>query len=218
MDTSIVLSDIDLLEDIWWFWHLQRPLTTDQIDSTISRLSGIGFLVSFNETRNPHIELLFYNEVTNLYISMLTPSEEDHSFLAMGTFEKHFLSPNAIESRLLADQFLEVGKIIYEELRPHYGFVRNLGVFVEPGDIDSNKLTHLFWAQVFDSSFVDGFGREILANAPAWRNENLEGGGLLYVLAMSPYLYAGKQQYWQQAITYFAKHGVKPFFRSDQSM
>lgn len=214
---QVDFSDIDMQEDVWWVWHLQQLITAQQFAPVMHRFMDIGYeLVLIEDSGDIYFQMLFHHPTEGTYLRILPNGAEKNPILALGTFEPPFLPPDTNAARVLADRFLEISKIVYEELHPRYGYMKNLDVFVEPEDVAQHKLTHLFWAQVFGPHFVEGMGRWLLTSAPAWRNENLVDGGLLYVVAMSPYLYQGPRQYWERAATYFAEHGVLPDYRADQ--
>jgi hypothetical protein len=48
-------------------------------------------------------------------------------------------------------------------------------------EIAAGKLRFVFWANFFGPAYVEQYGREFLWNAPGWRVEELEDGGILYV-------------------------------------
>lgn len=215
---QVDFSDIDMQEDVWWVWHLQQPIVAKQFTPVMHQFMDIGYeLVLIEDSGDPYFQMLFHHSSEGTYLRILPNGAETSPILALGTFGAPFLPPDTNAARVLADRFLEIGKIVYEELRPRYGYVKNLDVFVEPEDVAQPRLTHLFWAQVFDPHFVEGIGRSLLTSAPAWRNENLADGGLLFVVAMSPYLYQGPRQYWERATTYFAEQGILPGYRADQA-
>lgn len=128
---------------------------------------------------------------------------------------EHVIPPESSEARLNADLFLEYGKLCYRVLKPLYAFAENLNIHIAMDDVRAYRLTHICWAQFFGPDFVQEVGQEVLMNAPVWRNENLGDGGLLYVLAPSPYLHRGPRQYWDQAREYFARHVSTPIEWSD---
>ena len=99
--------------------------------------------------------------------------------------------PTSQAARVNSDLFLEHGKVCYRILRPLYAFSWSLNDYVERYQVEVFRLTHIFWAQFFGPDFSYSIGRNFLAGAPAWRNENMDDEGLLYVLAESPYLFNG---------------------------
>jgi hypothetical protein len=47
------------------------------------------------------------------------------------------------------------------------------------------QLPHIYWANFFSPAYVEQLGRDRLMNAPGWKKESLNDGGLLYVLTPS---------------------------------
>ena|SRR5579859_1446631 len=119
-------------------------------------------------------------------------------------------------ARANADRFLEYGKLCYRILQPAYAFTETFNTWVEEADVHAARLTHIFWAQCFGPAFIRSSGPDVLIHAPAWRNENLGDGGILYVLAASPYLQQGPRSFWQQAKSYFAQHVAWPLQWGDR--
>lgn len=81
---------------------------------------------------------------------------------------------------------LAFAKLLWPVLRPKYGWIDQMGENT-PGmkSIAKTELRRLFWANFFGKEYVEKFGREFLLNAPGWKKEELEHGGMLYIVTPS---------------------------------
>ncbi len=79
-----------------------------------------------------------------------------------------------------------LGECLYPRLRPKYGWIDEMGSNV-PGAtrIMKTGLKYIFWANFFGPAYVEMLGREFLLAAPGWKKQELEDGGILYVLTKS---------------------------------
>ena len=197
---------IDETEDLWWVFYLSQIVRQDLGYSLAKVFTQRGMQVISEHLSQPFFQIVVRDTLTDIRIEISNASDDLKPYLFLGMKADLVLPPDAVTARLNADLFLELGKIGYQVLQPKYAFGENLNMYVEMADVDASRLTHVCWANLFGPQFVRGIGRDLLINAPAWRNENLGDGGLLYVLAASPYLYQGPQQYWGAARQYFNQH------------
>jgi hypothetical protein len=208
------IEPIDFGEDLWWNFYLQKPLGMETRRPLVDSFTRLGMQVAGEYVSDPHYQLLFHDEEAGIYFEV-SNGDDVSSHLTLGMRADEVLPPDSLLARLNADRFLEYGKVCYQALQPVYAFAENLNTYVERDDVEACQLTHICWAQFFGPDFARGIGRKVLINAPAWRNENLGDGGLLYVLAASPYLYQGPWQYWEAARQYFEQHIPRPIVWSD---
>lgn len=83
--------------------------------------------------------------------------------------------------------FLDIGKGLYEVLRPSFGWIDfDYGLRTTHEDIEALRLPVIYWANFFGPAYVNRIGRDHILQAPAWAIEELSDGGLLYVLASCP--------------------------------
>jgi hypothetical protein len=81
-------------------------------------------------------------------------------------------------------RFLTIATKLYEVLHPTFGWVDLYhGWTTTHEDIEAMQLRYLYWANFFGPRLVEKIGRERIQTAPAWRVEQLDDGGLLYLLA-----------------------------------
>lgn len=203
---DLALEPISQEEDLWWIFYLQNncPWETYQALLGAFRMRQVHLISEQVDTpKHPEtFQAVLRDERCDVHVEILSPG--DSSRLYLGVNAAKMLPPEALSARLNADIFLEYGKLCYHILKPLYAFAETLNTFIDEEAVKQHQLTHVCWAQFFGPNFVQGVGQERFMRAPAWRNENLENGGLLYVLAASPCLYQGAGQYWQQARDYFA--------------
>lgn len=197
---------IDSTEDLWWVFYLQAPITMRKAQPLIGEFRLRGLEVTHASSNPPHFKVQLMEVTTGMQFELSNPSDDAAPYAFFGTLGDIFVPPESAEACSYAEQFLEYGKICYKFLHPLYAFAENMNVFVDRKDVESSHLTHVFWGQLFGPKYVAGLSKELLANAPGWRNESLSDGGLLYALAASPYLYRGPQQYWTLARAYFKRH------------
>jgi hypothetical protein len=206
---GLPVEPIDLIEDLWWCFYLRKPLGLETKQMLIGPFIKLGAQVVREHISNNHYQLLFHDPESGMYFE-ISNGDDISSYLTLGVQSDQMLPPETAAVRLRADYFLEYGKICWQSLQPLYAYAENLNIHVEMDDIEAYRLTRVCWAQFFGAQFVRGFGHDILNKAPAWRNENLSDGSLLYVLAASPYLIQGARQYWQQAREYFTQYVSTP--------
>jgi hypothetical protein len=204
----------DMVEDLWWVFHLSQDIYPGVQHDLTKAFCQCEIQVVSEHLSEPFFRILFQDTMTDVLFQISSP-DDLAPYLFLGIKADFVLPPETPASRLNADLFLEYGKLCYEILRPKHAFAENLNTHIEMADVDASRLTHICWANLFGPRFVKGIGREILINAPAWRNENLGDGGILYVLAASPYLYRGPRQYWEAARQYFRQHIPRPIVWSD---
>jgi hypothetical protein len=202
------IEPFDQSDDLWWFFHLHRPCQQQEYQKLVAELISHGLHLrgeQVNDADAPDIfQAVLDDKQHEMQMTLFSVSDAPHLFL--GTRSEYVIPTDMVASRLRSDVWLEYGKVCWRLLRPLYGFAENLNVHVERDDIERHRLTHITWAQFFSSEFVRSLGREVLRNAPAWRNENLGDDEILYVLSSTPYQYRGLRQYWKPAREYFKRH------------
>jgi len=208
VDELIRWRVLDIAEDLWWIFYLRQALARDQVQPLVDHFLTLGLRLENDYAVGHRYSIILRDSERNDVFEMTNPSDRPAPHLFFGTASDYFIPPDSALVRLRADCILEFGKVIYHHLHPDYAFCESLGRYIELEELLHGKLTHLCWAQCFGPQVVERIGRAELAHAPAWRNENLEDGGLLYVLAATPYLGRGPRQYWQQARAYFAGLGL----------
>lgn len=98
-----------------------------------------------------------------------------------------FLSAKKTDLRADASlrEFVRIGEVIFNTLRPLYGF----GLFSydahETPQI-SDVPTALWDVNFFSAGLIYEWGRDTLDTLPAWRKADLDGGGLLLELSENP--------------------------------
>lgn len=207
---------IDLTEDFWWVFYLKEPQSTSTLQPLFDEFTRLNLAIVDTYVSDPYVRMILHEEGGDMYFELSSPSDDVAPYLFLGTLDEYFVPPDSLEARMRADRFIEYGKTCYRFLGPVYAFAENLNTYIKNEDVQRHNLTHVCWAQFFGPDFVHGFGRETLLNAPAWRNENLGDGGILYVLAASPYLYRGPRQYWSAAREYFSRYLSSPLVWSDR--
>ncbi len=81
---------------------------------------------------------------------------------------------------------LAFARLLYPYLRPKYGWIDEpSGNEPTSKDIAATTLQYIFWANFFGPDYVARYGRDFLLNAPGWKIEELDDGGILYVTTES---------------------------------
>lgn len=119
-------------------------------------------------------------------------------------------SENKKNLKGLARGQLALALLLYPSLKPVFGYIDEGGENAPgPKSISRTEVKYLFWANFFGPSYVRKFGREIFLNAPGWKKEELDDGGILYVVTEDYY------QWWtdppKEPLEYFRKQvpGIK---------
>jgi|SRR5580765_1256520 len=102
---------------------------------------------------------------------------------------KQHIEENDIEHLdAIANGLTTFARMIYPRLRPSYGWIDESG-YVEPTDvIRKGEPRFLSWANIFGPKLVQHIGLEFVLEAPGWKKEKLDDGGLLFVVE-SQYLH-----------------------------
>jgi hypothetical protein len=83
--------------------------------------------------------------------------------------------------------YLDIGKELYKVLRPSFGWIDfDYGLRTTHEDLRALNLPTLYWANFFGPEYVDKIGKSKILGAPAWKIEQLDEGGILYVLSSCP--------------------------------
>lgn len=88
--------------------------------------------------------------------------------------------------------FLDLAKRLYQTVQPRFGWIERLS-FWNPEkagyttwqDVEKLQLPHVYWANFFGPAYVNKLGKEFLMQAPGWKVEELDDGGLVYALSTS---------------------------------
>lgn len=107
---------------------------------------------------------------------------------------------------------LALAEVLYPRLRPIFGSIDEPGENEPFGQrVRDLEGTYLFWANFFGPPYVERYGRDFLLAAPGWRKEELEDGGILYVVDPS-YLH-WRTRVANEAAEYFRAKvpGIRPY-------
>jgi hypothetical protein len=81
-----------------------------------------------------------------------------------------------------ARRLLQIARLIYPGIRPPYGYLdAEVDSMIAKNSVKKGEIRYLFWANFFGPKFVEQYGRDFLLNAPGWKKEELDDGGILYV-------------------------------------
>lgn len=83
---------------------------------------------------------------------------------------------------------LAFGKLYYPHFHPRLGFIDELGSSDALARmVKKTELKNVFWANFFGPAYVEKYGRKFLLGAPGWKKEELDDGGVLYVVTENYY-------------------------------
>jgi hypothetical protein len=97
---------------------------------------------------------------------------------------------------------LAFGELLYPHLRPTFGYIDDQGDNRPQGNnLKNAQLKYVLWANFYSPAYVAKHGRKFLLGAPGWKNQELDDGGILYVVTESYF------EWWtsppKDAISYF---------------
>lgn len=112
-----------------------------------------------------------------------------HSIVEAHTSDTAMFTQKQWDPEDNARRLLELAKVIYNTIQPRFAWIERCHWkgHTTPDDVMKLKLPHIYWANFFSPAYVEELGREFLLNAPGWKKEPLDDGGLLYVLSPSLY-------------------------------
>lgn len=91
-----------------------------------------------------------------------------------------------------ANRLLQLGKQLYCTVRPRFGWIERLPYwrpettgYTTEEEVERLEVPHVYWANFFNPAFVSKLGKDFLKQAPGWTCEELDDGGILYVLTPS---------------------------------
>jgi hypothetical protein len=92
--------------------------------------------------------------------------------------------PETLDS--LAMGQLALGCVLYRLFRPKYGFIDEGGANApSPRMVKNTELKSILWTNFLGPAYVEKFGHDFLMEAPGWKKERLDDGGILYVVTKS---------------------------------
>ena len=94
---------------------------------------------------------------------------------------------NYIDNRIneeRAQALLKLAFNLYSMLQPVFCWVDGTG-YDTPNEkeIATLSLRKIMWANFYGPEYVDKYGREFLLNAPGWKKEELNDGGIAYIIS-----------------------------------
>ena len=106
---------------------------------------------------------------------------------------------------------LDISIQLYNILRPEFGWIERcrLRGYTKLKDIESFTIPHVYWANFFGPNYVQNVGKEFLANAPGWKFEGLNDGGMLYVLSSHMASFRKNNQLQENIKAYFKIDSVR---------
>jgi len=117
----------------------------------------------------------------------LKMGKEERAWICSSTDNTPYFWRAEYNPRSYSRFFLDIGKGLYEVLRPSFGWIDfDYGLRTTHEDIEALRLPVIYWANFFGPAYVNRIGRAHILRAPAWAIEELSDGGLLYVLASCP--------------------------------
>lgn len=113
--------------------------------------------------------------------------EPIHGLLQATAFHTLEFTRSEHNPELHAERLLEVSMVLYDLIRPAFGWIERChpSGYTNWSDTNNLLLPHIYWANFFGPEYVNKFGREFLLKAPGWKSEQLVDGGILYVLSPS---------------------------------
>ena len=82
-----------------------------------------------------------------------------------------------------AQLLLRLAKELYAILHPVFGSIDFCSNRTREKDVRALEIPHIYWANFFGPEYVEKYGKEYFMKAPGWLHEELDDGGILYVLA-----------------------------------
>lgn len=109
-----------------------------------------------------------------------------------------------------AQRLLHLTRALYHASRPKFAWIErcHLRGYTTQDDIENLRLPHIYWANFFGPEYVDKLGKDFLINAPGWKVEELDDGGILYVLTPS-LMGTGPKKIVEQVKAYFGVETVR---------
>lgn len=103
----------------------------------------------------------------------------------------------------IAARLLPFLRMIYPHLRPRFGWIDESGYLEVHHVLVKNQPRLLFWANLFGPDLVQQLGKDFLLRAPGWKKEELDDGGILYVVESKYHEWYANPS--KQALRYFQK-------------
>lgn len=138
--------------------------------------------------RQASLELRVYY-LKGLTIELWMTFKPEESIISFVVEQEHFNGSDAGRAAFLA--LLEMFKETYTHWHPFYGYEQyDSEVNPERASLlATHEVHHIFAINIWGPEIVEKLGRERLLNAPAWRKETLDDGGMLLVPDNTYYLH-----------------------------
>jgi len=98
-------------------------------------------------------------------------------------YSSHLFNREDCHRDYYAQLLLRLAKELYTILHPVFGSIDFCSNRTREKDVEALEIPHIYWANFFGPEYVGKYGKEYFLKAPGWLHEELDDGGILYVLA-----------------------------------
>lgn len=140
-----------------------------------------------------HIEMLVAQDYSNEFKQLGFWLELKWQYDLSGQLVKTYVSLHSDDTPLFnQEQFhrdyyarllLQLAKDLYTILHPVFGSIDFCSNRTREKDVQALKIPHIYWANFFGPEYVEKYSKAYFLKAPGWLHEELDDGGILYVLA-----------------------------------
>lgn len=103
----------------------------------------------------------------------------------------------------IARRQLDFVRMMYRHLRPRFGWIDEFGDSETTNRLIQGRPRVLFWANIYGPDLVQQLGKTFLLKAPGWKKDELDDGGILYVVESEYHEWHANPS--KEALRYFQK-------------
>jgi len=143
--------------------------------------------------KHRHLEILVGQDLSDEYNQFGFWLELKWEYDSSGQLVKTYVSLHSDDTPLFnredlhrdyyAQLLLRLAKELYTILHPVFGSIDFCSNRTREKDVEALEIPHIYWANFFGPEYVAKYGKEYFLKAPGWLHEELDDGGILYVLA-----------------------------------
>ncbi|RME10853.1 MAG: hypothetical protein D6802_08310 [Ardenticatenia bacterium] len=161
---------------VWW----------DHYDENVRRQLGVAY-------KHRHLNILVVQDQSDEYNQLVfrldLKWEHDRvgspvkTRIYLSTLDAWMFNEAKYPREYYAQLMLRLGKALYTILHPVFGSIDFCSNRTREKDVQVLEIPHIYWANFFGPEYVEKYGKEYFLKAPGWLHEELDDGGILYVLA-----------------------------------
>ena len=185
---------MDMIELACWF--SPSLMGENAAKNAIASLLDVGAIfvgldedLAWHPITNPYTLIDFQSDRFEIQHSLLGQETASVALIPQSGYLMLMVDANYIDNRVNeehAQALLKLAFNLYFILQPVFCWIDGVG-YDTPNEkeITTLNLRKIMWANFYGPEYVRKYGREFLLNAPGWKKEELNDGGIAYIISPS---------------------------------